>query len=152
MNKLIIGSRGSALSLKQADIIKKQLLSVNPGLSIQIVTITTKGDQNMNPIPLDTVGKGWFTKEIDRQLLDGKIDIAVHSMKDLPENLPEGLVIAAVPKREDAREVLVSKNNIKLNKLPKGAVIGTDSNRRRALILYVRPDLRVKSVRGNINT
>lgn len=152
MKKVIIGSRGSALSLKQAEIIKDKLLSIEPKFTVTITTITTKGDRNMNPIPLDTVGKGWFTKEIDKSLLEGKIDLAVHSLKDLPEVLPDGLIIGAIPEREDAREVLLSKNGSLLNKLAKGAIIGTDSNRRKAQLLHMRPDLSIKSIRGNVNT
>jgi hydroxymethylbilane synthase len=150
--KIVIGTRGSKLALVQTDIIKKQLLSIHPHLTIEIKTITTTGDKNMSPVPLDNVGKNWFTKEIDKALLNGVIDIAVHSLKDLPETLPTGLTIAAIPKREDAREAFVSKNNILFSKLKKSAIIGTDSTRRKAQILDKRSDLIVKSIRGNVNT
>jgi hydroxymethylbilane synthase len=151
MDKLIIGTRGSRLSLSQTEIIIKELEKLFPGREIEIKIIKTTGDKNMNPVPLDTVGKGWFTKELDKALLSGKIDLAVHSLKDLPEELPEGLVIAAIPEREDAREALISKGNISLDKLKKGAVIGTDSTRRKSQILHKRPDLIIKSLRGNVN-
>lgn len=152
MDKLIIGTRGSQLSLAQTEIIKEKLQRFFPKTQIEIKIIKTTGDINMNPVPLDTVGKGWFTKELDKALLDGRIDLAVHSLKDLPEELPEGLIIAAIPEREDAREALVSKNNISFEKLKKGAVIGTDSTRRQSQILQKRPDLKVKSIRGNVIT
>lgn len=149
--KIIIGTRGSQLSLIQTDIIKKLLQPLVPTSVIEIVIITTAGDKNLSPIPLDTIGKGWFTKEIDRQLIEGKIDIAVHSLKDLLDSLTPGLTIAAIPKREDASEALVSRDNITFYNLREGAVIGTDSLRRRIQILKLRNDLVVKSVRGNVN-
>src|SRR5579864_4523944 len=102
-NKFIIGTRGSQLALIQTEIIKKQLQKFYPHIFFTTEIITTTGDKNMSPVPLDSIGKNWFTKEIDRALLDGKIDMAVHSLKDLSEELPEGLVIAAIPEREDAR-------------------------------------------------
>lgn len=150
-SRIIIGTRGSQLSLIQANIIKNILQPLAQNNVIEITTITTAGDKNMSPIPLDTIGKGWFTREIDKQLLDGKIDIAVHSLKDLLDTLTPGLVIAAIPKREDAREALVSSGNLPLEKLKKGSVIGTDSIRRKIQILEIRPDVVVKSVRGNVN-
>lgn len=152
MKKIIIGTRGSKLSLIQTTIIKNQLQALLPSSIIEIKTITTKGDKNMSPVPLDSVGKGWFTKEIDRELLRGNIDIAVHSLKDLPEELPKDLIIAAIPRREDPREALVTAHNLSFSQLPRGAIIGTDSTRRKAQILHNRPDLVVKSVRGNVLT
>src|SRR6266403_1344688 len=131
--KIIIGTRGSKLSLTQTIIIK------------------TLGDKNMKPIPLDTVGKGWFTKELDEVVINGTVDLAVHSLKDIPETFPTALTIAAIPQREDAREALVSKNGLSLLQLKKGAVIGTDSIRRKVQILSMRPDVIVKSLRGNVN-
>jgi len=151
MKKIIIGARGSQLSLIQTDIIKTLLQPLIPNATIEIKIIKTTGDKDMSPIPLDTIGKGWFTKAIDTQLLENKIDLAVHSLKDLPETLPEGLIISAIPEREDAREALVTNNNMSLQQLKKGAVIGTDSTRRRVQILQMRKDLRVESVRGNVN-
>lgn len=147
-----IGTRGSKMARFQATLIKNLLQPLVPNTSIEITIIKTQGDKDMNPVPLDSIGKGWFTKEIDRQLLEGQIDIAVHSLKDLPEILPEGLTIAAIPERDDPREALVSRNNLKLNQLPQGARIGTDSTRRKSQLLNIRDDLIVQSVRGNVNT
>jgi len=149
--KIIIGTRGSQLSINQTNIVKNLLQPLVPDTLIEIITIKTSGDKNMSPIPLDTIGKGWFTKEIDQQLLDGKIDLAVHSLKDLLDTLTPGLIISAIPQKEDAREALVSYNDLPLKKLKKGAVIGTDSLRRKIQLLKIRPDLIVKSVRGNVN-
>src|SRR4051812_12147292 len=125
--KIIIGTRGSQLSITQTTLVKNLLQPLVGTTVIEIVIIKTYGDKNMNPIPLDAIGKGWFTKEIDKQLLEGKIDIAVHSLKDLLDTLTPGLAITAIPQREDAREALVSRNNVPLHKLKKGAIIGTDS-------------------------
>jgi hydroxymethylbilane synthase len=152
MKNIIIGTRGSKLSLIQTEIVLKQIQAVMPSQTITIEVITTKGDKDMSSVPLDSIGKGWFTKEIDNQLLLGKIDIAVHSLKDLPEVLPTGLMIAAIPQREDAREALVSRGSFTFNQLPVGAIIGTDSSRRKAQILHKRHDLNVNSVRGNVMT
>jgi hydroxymethylbilane synthase len=148
---IIIGTRGSDLALIQTEIIKKQLNLIAPEIQIVVKIIKTKGDKNKSPIPLDTTGKDWFTKEIDRALLQGEIDIAVHSLKDLSEDLPEGLVIAAIPKREDAREALISQGNVTFEQLKKRAIIGTDSTRRKAQILNKRNDVIVKSIRGNVD-
>ncbi|MDO8518009.1 MAG: hydroxymethylbilane synthase [bacterium] len=149
---LTIGTRGSDLALKQADITKRALLRAEPALEIEIQIIKTEGDTNQSPIPLDVVGKGWFTKEIEQALLGGAIDIATHSLKDLPESLSPGLHIGAYLEREDARDVLVSNNNRILDALPRGAVIGTDSLRRKVQILALRSDLVVVSIRGNVPT
>lgn len=149
--KIIIGTRGSQLALAQTNIIKEKLQTLLPKVSIDVKIITTTGDKNMIPVPLDSVGKGWFTKEIDKALLEGQIDLAVHSLKDLPEVLPVGLIIAAIPEREDAREAFISKDNVPFSKLKKGAVIGTDSTRRKVQLLHKRPDLQVTSMRGNVN-
>src|SRR5260221_4966214 len=137
MKKIVIGTRGSILSLVQTNIVKDLLQTILPNTAIEIVTITTSGDKNMSPIPLDTIGKGWFTKEIDKQLLEGKIDIAVHSLKDLLDTMTPGLAITAIPEREDAGEALVSRNRKTLRALKKGAVIGTDSVRRKIQRLYM---------------
>src|SRR5689334_748769 len=99
---IIIGTRGSQLSLAQTNLIKNQLQKLLPKTVIEIKIIKTTGDKNMQPVPLDTIGKGWFTKELDQALLDGKVDLTVHSLKDIPEEIPEGLIIAAIPEREDA--------------------------------------------------
>lgn len=152
MKKIVIGTRGSKLALIQSEIIKNQLLAIQPSLLVEIMVITTKGDTNMNPIPLDSMGKDWFTKEIDNKLLNDSIDIAVHSIKDISENISDKLFIAAVSQREDAREALISNKGLSFDQLPKGSIIGTDSSRRKAQILYKRPDLIVLPIRGNIPT
>lgn len=153
MKKTItIGSRGSDLALKQVDVTKAALLGVEPTLDIVVKVIKTEGDINSSPIPLDVVGKGWFTKEIERELQQGTIDIAVHSLKDVSEVMPEGLAIAAYLTREDPRDVLVSKKNVSFASLPKGAIIGTDSSRRRVQLLALRDDIVVTSIRGNVLT
>lgn len=150
--RIIIGTRGSELARMQTEIIRKKLLAVEPRLTIEIKVIKTEGDKNLSPIPLDTVGKGWFTKEIENELLYGTIDLAVHSLKDLPEELPVGLHIGSYPAREDARDVLVSNGNVSLKYLPPNARVGTDSSRRRVQVLALRPDLKVDSMRGNVPT
>ena len=149
---IIIGTRGSDLALAQTDIVKKLVTSLDPSITVEIKVIKTEGDKNMAPIPTDVVGKGWFTKEIEKALLTREIDLAEHSLKDLGEVLPEGLIISAIPARGDVRDVLVSKNNIQVKDLPEGAIIGTDSARRKVLLLQMRSDLQVESVRGNVNT
>lgn len=151
-NKIIIGTRGSALALAQSELIHEQLTSLYPEMQISIKIIKTTGDKNANPIPLDTIGKGWFTKELDDELIAEKIDVAIHSLKDVPEELPTQLIIAAISKREDPRDVFVFKNNVSYDQIKKGAVIGTDSTRRKSQLLHKRPDLVVKSIRGNVPT
>jgi hydroxymethylbilane synthase len=150
--KLVIGSRGSALALKQVDITTAALHAVNPDLEIEVRVIQTHGDVNQGPIPLDTVGKGWFTKEIEETLLAGEIHLAVHSLKDMADEMPEGLCIGAYLAREDARDALVTKNGESLEELASGAVVGTDSARRQAQMLALRPDAVMQSLRGNVIT
>lgn len=149
---LVIGTRGSKLALIQTEIVKNILLKVNSQVKIEIKIIHTKGDRDMRPVPLDTIGKGWFTKELDKALIEGKIDMAVHSLKDIPEDMPTDLVIASIPQREDAREAFISVNGAGFKNLKKGSVVGTDSARRKVQILNIRPDLIVRSLRGNIDT
>jgi hydroxymethylbilane synthase len=153
MNKTIkIGTRGSRLALWQANWVKTALEAEDPSLSIELVVIKTKGDKILD-VPLAKVGgKGLFVKEIEESLLNEKIDIAVHSMKDMPAQLPRGLCIAAIPQREDPQDVLISKDNRRFSQLPSGAVIGTGSLRRKAQLLFARPDLVVAPMRGNIDT
>jgi hydroxymethylbilane synthase len=144
---LTIGSRGSQLALWQARWIQGRLAAFGEDTRIEI--IKTTGDK-ITDVPLAKVGtKGLFTKEIEEALLDGRIDLAVHSLKDLPTAVPEGLVIAAVPEREDPRDALVGR---KLADLPPGAKVGTSSLRRVAQIRALRPDLVIESVRGNVDT
>ena len=156
-NSFVIGTRGSQLALWQAQFVKNQLERHFATLEVSLKIIKTTGDTIQNrslvgaglPSPY---GKGIFTKEIETALLTGGIDLAVHSLKDLPTELPEGLCIAAIPKREDPRDVLVTDTGSPLEDLPEGAKIGTTSPRRKAQLLYIRPDLRVVGVRGNIDT
>ena len=148
---ITIGTRGSQLALWQAEYVKKCLNSRFPDLEIVLQIIKTTGDRIQNR-SLIGLGKGVFTKEIEIALLDGTIDLAVHSMKDLPTELPDGLCIAAIPMREDPRDVLVSRLGHTLNELPTGAQIGTTSPRRRAQLLHLRSDLQVVDVRGNLDT
>jgi hydroxymethylbilane synthase len=144
---LVIASRGSQLALWQARWVSAQLTAAGHPCRIEIVKTT--GDK-ITDVPLAKVGtKGLFTKEIEEALLDGRADLAVHSLKDLPTELPEGLVLAAVPEREDPRDAVVGR---KLAELPPGAKVGTSSLRRAAQLRQLRPDLQVESVRGNLDT
>lgn len=144
---LVIASRGSQLALWQARWIQTRLAALGHESRIEI--IKTTGDK-IQDVPLAKVGtKGLFTKEIEEALLDGRADLAVHSLKDLPTELPAGLTLAAVPEREDPRDALVGK---KLANLPRGARVGTSSLRRSAQLRNLRPDLAVESVRGNVDT
>lgn len=150
-HSIILGTRGSNLALIQTGIVKVLLLQLYPHITINVTIINTTGDKNMNPVPLDSVGKDWFTKELDKALLDGTIDAAVHSLKDISEMLPKDLTIAAIPAREDAREAFISRNKVLFKNIQKKARIGTDSTRRKAQLLYKRPDMHVESIRGNVN-
>lgn len=153
MNRaIIIGTRGSKLALKQTDIVKKLLLEKHPALDIKQKIIKTKGDIILD-VALSKVGdKGLFVRELETALLKKEIDIAVHSFKDLQTENPKDLIIAAVPARENPFDVFISKNDLKLNDLPEGAVIATSSTRRRAQLLSYRPDLKITDIRGNIET
>ncbi len=147
MMPLVIASRGSQLALWQAHWVERQLGACGHACRIQI--IKTTGDK-ITGVPLAKVGaKGLFTKEIEEALLEGRADVAVHSLKDLPTDLPPGLVLAAVPEREDPRDALLGKP---LAQLPAGAKVGTSSLRRAAQLKKLRPDLVVESVRGNLDT
>ena len=151
---IIIGSRGSILALAQAEKVQENLALVYPEYNFEIKVITTSGDKDLNSNwqNSDRSLKSFFTKEIEQELLDGQIDIAVHSMKDMPAISPKGLICGAIPEREDSRDVLVSKNNKFFPMLPKGAKVGTSSLRRAMNIKSVRPDLEIKHLRGNIHT
>jgi len=153
MNKTVkIGTRGSKLALWQANWVKSTLEAQHPGLMVELVIIKTKGDKILD-VPLAKVGgKGLFVKEIEDALLNGRVDIAVHSMKDMPAEIPEGLCIGAIPERETPQDVLISKNGHQLSELSTGAHIGTSSLRRASQILHARPDLVIKSLRGNLDT
>ncbi len=146
-----IGTRGSKLALWQANWVQSELMKTHPSISIQITIIKTKGDKILD-VPLAKVGgKGLFVKEIEDALLAGKIDLAIHSMKDMPAELPGGLTIGAIPQRENAQDVLVSKRGC-LADLPEGARIGTSSLRRASQILFARPDIIIHPLRGNLDT
>jgi len=150
--QLRIGTRGSQLALWQANWIKEILVRKNPDLDIEIVKIKTTGDKILD-VPLAKVGgKGLFVKEIETALLDNSVDLAVHSMKDVPTLLPDGLKIVAISEREDPRDVIISKEGRTLAQLQEGARIGTSSLRRQAQLAGYRPDLVMEPLRGNINT
>jgi hydroxymethylbilane synthase len=151
-HRLRIGTRGSRLARWQADWVARALRAIYQDLLLEIVEIKTQGDRDRNS-PLSAIGgTGLFTKEIQRALCDGAVDIAVHSLKDLPTTGPEELVVAAVPARETIADALVSPKYRTLDELPPGASVGTGSLRRRAQLLYLRPDLQVVPVRGNVET
>ena len=158
-DSLVIGSRGSKLALVQAQMVKTQLALLYPALEVRIEIIKTSGDVKTDPLSV-IGGKGVFTKELEDALLDRRIDIAVHSLKDLPTVIPETLVIAAMCKREDPRDALVlSRLNPKsgaakpsVAALPKGSTIGTSSPRRLAQLKHLRSDLVFKDLRGNVDT
>ena len=150
-NSLVIGTRGSQLALWQAQFIKDQLERLYTDLEVNLKIIKTTGD-TIPDRSLVGLGKGVFTKEIENALLSGEIDLAVHSLKDLATELPEGLCIAAIPTREDPRDVLITASGLPLEDLLNGATIGTTSPRRKAQLLHIRQDLQVVDIRGNIDT
>lgn len=150
---LKIGTRGSQLALTQTKWVVRKLIEANPDLECEIVVIKTKGDR-IQDVALDKIGdKGLFVKEIENALLNGDIDIAIHSMKDMPSSVPEGLMLTVSPEREDPRDGLVTKHDIgSLVELKKNAVIGTGSKRRKYQLLDARPDLEIVGIRGNVDT
>jgi hydroxymethylbilane synthase len=156
-DRLTIGSRGSRLALWQAEWTRARLRELHPQVEVSIEIIKTSGDL-MKTQPLAVIGgKGVFTKELEEALLDGRIDLAVHSLKDLPTVLPEGLTIAAITEREDVRDALVLRADLKLDQpsiknLPEGFVVGTSSPRRMSQLKFLRPDLSIKDLRGNVDT
>jgi len=147
-----IGTRASKLALAQAKWVMAKITAHYPDIRVDLIKITTKGDRVINR-PLSTIGgKGLFVKEIEESLSRGDIDVAVHSLKDVPAELPDALCIGIYPEREDPHDVLLSKNNIPLKDLPVGSCIGTSSLRRAAQILHYRPDLEIVPLRGNLDT
>ncbi len=149
---IVIGTRGSKLALWQAEYVAKQLKLYHPNLTIQLVKMKTSGDKFLH-LPLANIGgKGLFTKELERALLSGDIDIAVHSLKDVPTTLPNGLGLLAMLKRGNPADIFVSEHYSNLIELPSQAIVGTSSLRRQAQILHIRPDLRILNIRGNVNT
>ena len=151
-NKIRIGARGSRLSLQQAESVRNRLVMAYPDCSFSIVTIATKGDLTLDaPLP-QIGGKGVFTMEIEQALRLGQIDLAVHSLKDLPTEPVPGIVIGAISERVDVSDAVISRSGVRLLELPEGAVLGTSSHRRAAQLRRIRPDFRTESIRGNIET
>ena len=150
--RIVIGSRGSRLALWQANWARDTLLAHRPGLEVEILVVRTRGDRILD-VPFARIeGKGLFTTEIEERLLDGRIDLAVHSLKDLPTEIPEGLALGAVSRRADVRDALVSRQGKGLAGLRRGARVGTSSLRRQAQLRHIRPDLMTVDIRGNVDT
>jgi hydroxymethylbilane synthase len=152
MRKIIVGSRRSKLALTQTNWVMDQLNKLDPRFQFEVKEIVTKGDQILDVTLSKVGGKGLFVKEIEQAMLDKEIDMAVHSMKDMPAVLPDGLTIGCIPFREDHRDALISRGHVKLKDLKPGAIIGTSSLRRSAQLLAARPDLEIKWIRGNVDT
>ena len=149
---LTIGTRGSQLALYQANWVREKLLEAYPHLKVTLIKIKTTGDK-IQDAPLAKIGgKGLFVKEIEEALIERRIDLAVHSIKDVPTELPEGLHLSAITKREDPRDVLISKHGVPLRNFPQGAKIGTSSLRRQAQLLHFRSDFEMIPLRGNLDT
>jgi hydroxymethylbilane synthase len=147
-----IGTRGSPLALIQANQVRDGLIAAHDGLDVEIIVIRTSGDRITDRPLADVGGKGLFTKEIEEALFDRRIDLAVHSMKDVETWLPDGLVIDVILEREDPRDGFIGRDAARLADLPPGAVVGTSSLRRQSQVLAARPDVRVESIRGNVQT
>jgi len=147
-----VGTRRSMLALTQTNWVVDQLKALDPDATFELHEIVTKGDRILDVTLSKVGGKGLFVKEIEQSLLDRETDLAVHSLKDMPAELPEGLVIGAIPERVDPRDVLLSKDGRTLDQLPHGALVGTSSLRRSAQLLAYRPDIQIESLRGNIDT
>ena len=153
-SKLRIATRGSPLALWQANTVRDAILASEPGVDVELRVVRTTGDR-VTDAPLSQIGeRGLFTKEVDAAVIDGSADLAVHSLKDLPTRIADGLALAAVTEREDPRDVLIGPPGvaITLDSLPAGARVGTSSLRRRSQLLAARPDLQVLDLRGNLNT
>ena len=150
--KLIIATRESALALWQANFVKSELERIHPNLTVELLGMTTRGDQILDSPLAKIGGKGLFVKELETALLDGRADIAVHSMKDVPMSFPEGLELGVICQREDPRDAFVSNHFSAICELPQGAVVGTSSLRRSCQLRRERPDLVIKDLRGNVNT
>ncbi len=152
MKTLRVGTRGSSLALTQTIWVVEKIKARHTGVEVEIVTIKTAGDR-LQEVALSKIGgKGVFVKEIEENLLAGEVDFAVHSLKDVPAAVPEGLEVGVIPKREDPRDVLISRDNIMLDELPEGANIGTGSLRRGIQLRHHFPQLRVVPIRGNLDT
>lgn len=149
---LRIGTRGSELALTQSEWIKKKIETKHPEVRVELLRIKTKGDKILDS-PLSKIGgKGLFVKEIEEALLGNRVDLAVHSIKDVPAELPDGLHLPVFPEREDPRDAFISKDNAEIHDLPKGVSVGTGSLRRSSQLLNLRPDLQVVPLRGNVDT
>lgn len=149
---LRIATRKSPLALWQAEHVRARLEALHPGLVVELVTFTTQGDKILDTPLAKIGGKGLFVKELEVALLDGRADIAVHSMKDVPMEFPEGLGLVAIGEREDPTDAFVSARHASLDALPAGAVVGTSSLRRQCQLRHRRPDLVIRDLRGNVNT
>ncbi|SDI58558.1 hydroxymethylbilane synthase [Natribacillus halophilus] len=152
MKTVVIGTRKSNLALKQAEWVKQKLEGLGLPYRFELKKIVTRGDQILDVTLSKVGGKALFVKEIEKALENGEIDLAVHSMKDIPSEIPDGFAIGAVSEREDPRDALISESGHTLHELPAGSIIGTSSLRRQAQILAARPDVEVKWIRGNIET
>jgi len=161
-DRLVLATRGSKLALAQSEWVRDELCRLHPGLQVELLILKTTGDKILDTALPEMAGKGLFTREIEEALLDGRAHLAVHSLKDLPTELPEGLTVAAMPERVDPRDVLICREAGRvgasvpdahaLDNLPEGALIGTCSPRRAAQLARYRPDLRFQSIRGNVDT
>ncbi|WP_010288158.1 hydroxymethylbilane synthase [Kurthia massiliensis] len=152
MRKIIVGSRRSKLALTQTNWFIEQMKQAGAPFEFEVKEIVTKGDRILDVQLSKVGGKGLFVKEIEQALFNKEIDFAVHSMKDMPAVLPEGLVIGCIPEREDPRDAFISNGHVKFADLPQGATVGTSSLRRSAQLLKLRPDLNIKWIRGNVDT
>jgi hydroxymethylbilane synthase len=152
MHLVRIATRKSALALWQANFVKVELEAAHPGLQVELVPMSTQGDKILDTPLAKIGGKGLFVKELETAMLEGRADIAVHSMKDVPVDFPEGLMLHTICQREDPRDAFVSNTYQQLADLPQGAVVGTSSLRRQCQIKAIRPDLQIKDLRGNVNT
>ncbi|MBI4308287.1 MAG: hydroxymethylbilane synthase [Chloroflexi bacterium] len=146
-----VGTRTSPLAMRQTQIVLDLLAQHHPGVRLDVVGIKTRGDVQQSA-PLESLGRGVFVKEIEAALLRGEIDLAVHSLKDMPTDPTPGLAIVAYPPRDDPRDALISRHNLPLERLPPGARVGTSSSRRAAQVLAIRPDVVARPLRGNVDT
>ena len=152
MKRLVIATRRSRLALWQAEHVKARLLALHPGLAVELLPLSTRGDELLDKRLDDAGGKGLFIKELESAMADGRADLAVHSMKDVPADLPPGFALAAIGEREDPRDALVSARFDSFAEMPAGAIVGTSSLRREAQIAAASPGLRVRLLRGNVET
>ena len=152
MQRVVIGTRGSALALWQARHVAELLRARHSGIEIEEKILKTEGDEDQSSTIVSLGAVGVFVRRLEQALLAGEVDVAVHSLKDLPSDQPTGLLVAAVPERHDPRDAIVTRDGKSLEELAAGTVVGTGSLRRRAQLLHARPDLRVESIRGNVDT